>query len=229
MADYPQIQQESNNLNYDGGGSTGGTYTQTVQGGSNSAPVFTPGACTFTAKYTNVARTREKLALIDWTFKYKNQPAVFRYFKSAFNVCLQSNVMDTLSLASFFHPFLSFSSYQKQTFVIDPDTSIDVDTGNFANTLNEVSFILARAYYLPTQKGAARVLFWDYDGNTRYPMGEMMVLTGAVKDDQYWKGWNISSFSNVGHTGPVSNPSLGGITFTNPTESPVKLVVITAN
>jgi hypothetical protein len=202
MADYPQIQQESNNLNYDGGGSTGGTYTQTVQGGSTSAPVFTPGACTFTARYTNVARTREALPLIDWTFKYKNQPAFFKYFKSSFNVCLQSNVMDTLSLASFFHPFLSFSSYQKQTFVIA---------------------------YLPTQKGAARVLFWDYDGNTRYPMGEIMVLTGAVKEDQNWKGWNISSFSNIGHTGPVSNPSLGGITFTNPTESPVKLVVITAN
>lgn len=229
MVDSTQFQQEANNLNYDGGGSTGGTYNQTVQGGSVSSPVFTPGVCTFTTRYTNVALTRDELPLIDWTFKYKNQPAVFRYFKSAFNVCLQSNVMDTLNLSSFFHPFLSFSSYQKQTFVIDGDTSITVDSGNFINTANEVSFILARAYYLPTQKGAARVLFWDYDGNTRYPMGEIMVLTGAVKESQYWRGWGISSFANVGHTGPVANPSLGGITFTNPTSSPVKLVVITAN
>jgi hypothetical protein len=228
MSDYTQFQQESNNLNYDGGSSSGGTYNQTVQGGSNN-PVFTPGVCTFTVRYSNVALTREQLPVIDWTFKYKNQPAVFRYFKSSFNVCLQSNVMDTLNLTSFFHPFLSFSSYQKQTFVIDPDTTIDIDTSNFAQTLNEVSFILARAYYLPTQQGSARVLFWDYGGVRRYPMGEIMVLTGAVKEGSNWRGWDISPFANYGHTGPVSNPSLGGISFTNPTTSPVKLVVITAN
>ena len=217
-----------NSQNYDGGNSLTTSFSGDV-GGGNYSQVTTPGACTFTARYKNVALTRDQLPLIDWTFRYKNQPAVGRFFKSSFNVCLQSDVTETINLSSFFHPFQSFSSYQKQTFVIDPQNTIDIDSGNFANTGNEVSFIFARAYYLPTATESEKVLFWDYSGSERYPMGQIMCLSGAIKFGTPWRGWDINPFVNLGHTGPSANLSIGGISFSNPTGLPVKIVVITAN
>ena len=217
-----------NDQNYDGGNSLTSGFSGDV-GGGNYSQVTSPGACTFETRYKNVALTRDQLPLIDWTFKYKNQPAVGRFFKSAFNVCLQSNVTETINLSSFFHPFQSFSSYQKQTFVIDPQNTIDLDSGNFVNSANQVSFIFARAYYLPTAGEGEKILFWDYSGSERYPMGQVMCLTGAIKNGSAWRGWDINPYINTGHTGPSANLSIGGISFSNPTSLPVKIVVITAN
>lgn len=220
---------DQSNLNFDGGGSIQSGTPVNVQGGVGISSVLTPGACTFSLNYKNVALTRSQLPLIDWTFKYKNQPAVGRFFKSSFNVCLQADVVDSINLSSFFHPLLSFSSYQKQTFVISPLSSINLDSSDFQNSGDEIGFMFARAYYLPTAEADEKVLFWEYGNDQRYPMGQIMCLTGAIKDGSAWRGWKINPFENYGHTGPSSNLSIGGFSFTNPTEKPVKIIVITAN
>jgi hypothetical protein len=220
---------DQSNLNFDGGESLQSGDLVNIQGGVGVSSVLTPGACTFTLNYKNVALNRSQIPLIDWTFKYKNQPAVGRFFKSSFNVCLQADVVDSINLAPFFHPLLSFSSYQKQTFVISPETSIDLDSSDFQNSGDEIGFFFARAYYLPTAENDEKVIFWEYGNNQRYPMGQIMCLSGAIKDGAAWKGWKTNPFETYGHTGPSSNLSLGGFSFTNPTKNAVKLVVITAN
>ena len=220
---------DQSNLNFDGGESNQTGTPVDIQGGVGLSSVLTPGACTFTLNYKNVALNRSQLPLIDWTFKYKNQPAVGRFFKSSFNVCLQADVVDSINLASFFHPLLSFSSYQKQTFVISPETSINLDSSDFQNSGDEIGFLFARAYYLPTAENNEKAIFWEYGNDQRYPMGQIMCLTGAVKDGSAWRGWKINPFETYGHTGPSANLSLGGFSFTNPTSKPVKVVVITAN
>ncbi len=215
--------------NYDfDGGSSSITPSINLSGGSVN-PVFTPGTCTFEVRYSNVAKNRSQLAVINWTFKYGNDPYKLRFFKSSFNVHKQAQVVDSLDLASFFHPLLSFSSYQKQTFVIAPENSITIDTGSFDESDNQMSFVFAKAEYLLNVNPEEKILFWDYGGNQRYPMGEIMALSGAIKQYYPWKGWNISPFENYGHTGPIANPAIGGITFTNPTGNSVRLTILTSN
>ena len=61
--------------------------------------------------------------------------------------------------------------------------------------------LIARAYYLPETPDDQKVLFWDYKANERNIMGEIMVLTGAVKNGAQWRGWDVDHFSTYGHTG----------------------------
>lgn len=217
-----------NNTDFDGGSSSSSGASD-VQGG-NVNPVFVPGVCSFTTRYKNIAKTREQLAIVNWTFKYKNDPYKLRFYNSGFNVQQQSQVVESINLGSFFQPLLVFSTFQKQTFVIAPDTTISVDPGDYSETANQAAFIFARAYYLPEAESPEKFLLWDYGGDERYPMGEIMALSGAVKQSvNPWAGWNMSPFVNPGHTGPIYNPDLGGISFSNITSKPVKLVVITSN
>lgn len=225
------MSNETSIYDFDGGasGASNSSFTADIQG-SNVNPVFTPGTCSFYVKYTNVAKTRDQISLINWTFKYQNDPYKMRFFKSGFNVYKQSQVQDSIDLSSFFHPLLSFSNYQRQTFNLAPQTTVTIDSGGYTETGNQASFIFARAYYLPESPIEKRFLFWDYGGNERYPMGEIMSLSGAVKQSTAeWRGWNMSPFTYYGHTGPIYNPAEGGISFTNPTSSVVRLVVITSN
>ena len=83
-------------------------------------------------------------------------------------------------------------------------------------------------YYLPETPSESKILFWDYKGAERNIMGELMILTGAIKEGYNWKGWDVDPFSTYGHTGNA-NSALGGFIFTNPTDYSVKLTVITAN
>jgi hypothetical protein len=218
----------SDNTDFDGGSSSS-TGSSNVQGGFVN-PVFVPGACAFVTNYKNVAKTRDQLSIINWTFKYKNDPYKLRFFNSGFNVHQQAQVAESINLESFFHPLLVFSTYQKQTFVIAPDTTVSIDPGDYTETANEAGFIFARAYYLPESIASEKFLLWDYGGDERYPMGEIMALSGGVKQGvNSWAGWNMSPFAYYGHTGPIYNPNLGGISFSNITTRPVKLVVITSN
>lgn len=216
------------NIDFDGGSSSS-TGSSDIQGGFVN-PVFVPGVCSFTVRYKNIAQTRDQLAIVNWTFKYKNDPYKLRFYNSGFNVQQQSQVVESINLESFFQPLLVFSTFQKQTFVIAPDTTVSIDPGDYSETANEAAFIFARAYYLPDVGASEKFLLWDYGGDERYPMGEIMALSGAVKQSvNSWAGWNMSPFAYYGHTGPIYNPDLGGISFSNITDNPVKLVVITSN
>ena len=218
-------------MNFEGGSaySTGGDI---FPGGSAGYPLSpmegVTGPQDFVTTYTNIALKKETLERIDATFKDFNQQPEIKFIKESFNVVQQADTLDFLNLADFFHPLQSFSDFQKQTFIIGPRNSVNIDPSGFEGTLGEASMVMARAYYLPETPADEKVLFWDYKGMGRNTMGQFMVLTGAVKEDAHWKGWDLDPFSTYGHTGPA-NLSQGGFTFTKPTDNNVKLTIITAN
>lgn len=214
--------------NFDGGSSEQTGETSII--GGNSEFAISPSGATaeFDIKYTNIAETYPQLELIEATFKRFNDPNEIEFIKESFEVVYQDKTLDKLDVMDFFHPLQSFSNYQKQTFVILPKTSANLDPASFSDTNGEVSFLIAKAEYLPGISIEEKVLFWDYKGNQRNIMGEIMILTGAIKESLPWKGWDVDPFSTYGHTGPA-NSANGGFIFTNPTDSEIQLTVITAN
>lgn len=228
--------------NYDGGSSSqfpGGD--EIYGGGSNfpigpnqyptNQPIQNPlGGPTgaFNMEYRNIALNKNQFKIIDATFQRFNEPIGLKFIKESFDVVYQSQVLDFLDVAEFFHPLQSFSNYQKQTIVINPATSFNLDPGSFTNTNGEISMLIARAEYLPEAKGDDRILFWDYLASQRNIMGGFMVLTGAIKKGYSWKGWDMDPFSTYDHV-DIPNSANGGFIFTNPTSMTVRLTIITAN
>jgi hypothetical protein len=222
---------ESNNLNFNGG-SANSTEGLSIPGGSAGFALDpmqgTTGSQTFSTTYTNIALTKATLPRIDATFRDFNDQPEIRFIKESFNVVQKSDVLDYINVSDFFHPLQSFSDFQKQTFVIGPRNSINLDPSGFEGTSGESSMLIARAYYLPETEEDEKILFWDYKGMSRNVMGQFMILTGAIKEDTHWKGWDLDPFSTYGHTGGA-NSSQGGFIFTNPTDKNVKLTILTAN
>lgn len=222
---------ENNNLNYDGGtaNSVGGVNIPGGSAGFALDPMQgTTGPQIFVTTYTNIALTKATLPRIDATFRDFNDQPQIKFIKESFDVVQQADTLDYLNVAAFFHPLQSFSDFQKQTFVIGPRNSVNLDPSGFEGTSGESSMLIARAYYLPETEEDQKVLFWDYKGMGRNTMGQFMILTGAIKEDTHWKGWDLDPFSTYGHTGNP-NPELGGFVFTNPTDKNVKLTILTAN
>jgi hypothetical protein len=219
--------------NYDGGSSAfpGGNE---ISGGGAGFPISpnqepTNGATgSFKTEYRNIALDTSQFKQIEATFQRFNDPVGIKFIKESFDVVYQSQVLDFIDVAEFFHPLQSFSNYQKQTIIINPTTSFNLDPGSFIDTNGEISMLIARAEYLPEAKHDDRVLFWDYLGSQRNLMGDFMVLTGAIKEGVNWKGWDIDPFSTYNHS-DLPNSANGGFIFTNPTELVVKLTIITAN
>jgi len=221
--------QNSSTYNFDGG--------TAFSSGSDSLPAGSAGypldpmagaSSGFDTVYTNIAITRDTLPRIDATFREFNEKPELKFIKESFVVTQKANTLDYLDVASFFHPLQEFSDFQKQTFEIGPQNSVNIDTGGFEGTSGEASMIVARAYYLPEANSDEKLLFWDYKNGGRNTMGKIMILTGAIKEGTNWKGWDLDPFSTYGHTGPA-NVGEGGISFTNPTNKVVKLTIITAN
>jgi hypothetical protein len=213
---------------YDGGDSLA---SGTDLSGGSSAYALSPVGATgndFFTRYTNVAKLKDQLVLIHETFRRFNTQPSLEFIGDSVVVSRKAEVLDSLSLSDFFHPLLDFSEYQKQTFVINPRTSVNIDNSSFQTTNGEVSMIIAKAEYLPEAKDGDRILFWDYTGSDRNPMGQIMVLTGAVKNGSTWHGWDVNPFSSYGNTGPADT-SNSGLSFTNPTELNVKLTIIIAS
>ena len=221
--------QDIASYNFDGGSafSDGGNQ---IAGGSAGYPLNPMSGTTggFDTLYTNLAINRDSLLRIEATFREFNEKPELRFVKESLVVTQKADTLDYLDIASFFHPLQDFSDFQKQTFTIGPLNSVNIDPGSFEGTLGEASMIVARAYYLPESKADERILFWDYKGNSRNIMGKFMVLTGAIKKDLHWNGWDLDPFSTYGHTGPA-NIGNGGLSFSNPTSKTVKLTIITAN
>lgn len=234
------LENPSNN-NYDGGSSQfpGGNE---IYGGSSNFPIGPKQYPTnqssqnlwggptggFTTEYRNIALNKEQFKIIDATFQRFNELTDIKFIKESFDIVYQSQVLDFLDVAEFFHPLQSFSNYQKQTIIINPETSFNLDPGSFTNTNGEISMLIAKAEYLPEAKNMDRVLFWDYLGSQRNIMGGFMILTGAIKDGYNWKGWDIDPFSTYNHA-DIPNSANGGFIFTNPTGMTVRLTIITAN
>ena len=216
--------------NFDGGSAANTVFNQTVAGGSAGFALSPIQGSTgaFVTQYTNIALTKADLPRVNATFRDFNDQPELRFIKESFRVVRKADTLDTINVADFFHPLQSFSNFQKQTFTIGPNTSANIDPSNFDDTLGEVSMIVARAYYLPEANPQQRLLFWDYKNTGRNPMGEIMILTGAVKDGALWKGWNVDPFTSGSHTG-TPDIAIGGFTFSNPTQWTVKLTILIAN
>jgi hypothetical protein len=221
--------QDISSYNFDGGSALTDGGDQ-IAGGSAGYPLNPMAGASggFETVYTNIAINRDSLPRIEATFREFNEKPELRFIKESLVVTQKAATLDYLDVASFFHPLQDFSDFQKQTFTIGPLNSVNIDSGSFEGTLGEASMIIARAYYLPESAVDERILFWDYKGNSRNIMGKFMVLTGAIKKDLHWKGWDLDPFSTYGHTGPA-NIGNGGLSFTNPTSKTVKLTIITAN
>ena len=225
-----QEENISNSLNFDGGDSGGGgidfpggnsTYAQSPLQGS-------PTGGLFITKYTNIAQTQAQFPRVNATFRDFNIQPALRFSEEKIKVTQRAETLDFLNLVSFFHPIQSFSEFQKQTFVINPRSTINLDPFSFTTTNGEVSLIMARAYYLPEATPESMLLFWDYQGNDRNVMGQIMVLSGSVKNSSAWEGWDLNPFTDVNHTDPA-NISLGGLSFTNPTDLNVKLSILVSS
>ncbi len=221
----------NNNLDFDGGSALS-VGTNNFPGGSAGFALDpmegTTGPQTFVTTYTNIAQKKADLTRVNATFRDFNDQPEIKFIKESFDVIQQADTLDYLDVASFFHPLQSFSDFQKQTFIIGPRNSVNLDPSGFEGTSGEASMLMARAYYLPETEEDEKILFWDYKGMGRNVMGQFMVLTGAIKEDSHWKGWDLDPFSTYGHTGPADSAQ-GGFIFTNPTERNVKLTIITAN
>ena len=202
-----------NTDNFDGGSSLQTGETLVVGGSAGFAITPTGSTAGFKIEYLNIAKQLDELEIIEATFNRFNDPNEIEFIKESFDVVYQDKTLDTLNVVDFFHPLQSFSN---------------LDPSSFTSTNGEVSMLIARANYLPGTPREEKVIFWDYRGSQRNIMGEIMVLTGAIKEDLPWKGWDVDPFSTYGHTGPA-NSANGGFIFTNPTNSEVQLTVITAN
>ncbi len=212
------------------GGSASETGSEFFVGGSAAYPLDPLGGATggFETRYTNIAEVTRDLERIEATFKRFNDPVELEFTKESFTVTQQSQTLNSIDLVDFFHPLQSFSEYQKVSMIIGPRASANLDPGSFYGTTGEVSMLIAKAEYLPETPEDQKVLFWDYKASERNIMGEIMILTGAVKNGSQWRGWDVDPFSTYGHTGNA-NSANGGFIFTNPTDYNVKLTVIAAN
>ena len=213
---------------YGGGASNGATGSNAFFGLGTANPGLKAGQTgPFTTQYTLIANTEGSLRRVNLTFSNFNDPHEVRLFNTSLNVVYQATTDDKLDLVDFFHPIQSFSGYQKQTFVIGPDTSINLDPGDFDTTYGEVSLVMAKADYYADATEDQRVLYWHYNSIERYVMSDFMVLSGQVKPYASWKGWEVyPDVSNqVGFTGAAT----GGFIFSNPTEYSVKLTILTAS
>lgn len=187
-----------------------------------------PGlTATFNTQYTLVALDEAGLNRVNLTFSDFNDPHYVSFYNTSMNVSWQAETLSKLNLSDFFYPVQSFSGYQMQTFIMSPNTSINLDQGDFDTTLGEVGLLVARAEFYADATINQRMLYWQYGGTERYIMADFMMLTGQVKDGQVWKGWQTSNdvSQQVGYTGAAT----GGFIFSNPTEYQVKLMVLTAS
>jgi len=229
LADRDSVQVE----NFDGGNSqSSGIDFSAGDSTYASSPLNDPSGGTasdkFLTRYTNIALNRDQFQRINATFKDFNDPPEVRFIENSIRVVQKAQTLDSLSLVEFFHPLQDFSDYEQQTFVINPRTTVNIDPGGFDTTNGNVSMIFCRAYYLPEATSDQKVLFWEYEGGPRNTMGQIMVLTGGVKNGSSGNGWSVNPFPEYSHTQPPLI-NLGGLSFTNPNDINVKLSIILAS
>ena len=216
-------------LNIDGGSSL--SSGDEISGGDSQYPLSPQGPGStggFLTNYTNIALISKDLKRINATFRRFNDQPKVKFIKEYYSVVRKEETMDKISLAEFFHPLQSFSEYQKQTVIIDPLTTINLDPSSFYSTEGEVSLLVVKAEYLPEAEANEKIIFWDYGDTPRKIMGSIMILSGAIKNGASWHGWDIDPFSDYSHSTPP-DINEGGISFTNPTQKTVKLIILTAN
>ena len=221
--------QDDQILNIDGGNSI--ASGSNLSGGDSSYPLSSqPSGASggFLTTYTNVALTKKDIKRIDATFRRFNDQPKVKFIKEYYSVIRKEETMDKVSLVEFFHPLQSFSDYQKQTVVIDPLTTINLDPSYFNSTEGEVSLIVVKAEYLPEADTNEKMIFWDYGNTPRKIMGSIMILSGSIKNGFPWHGWDVDPFNTYNHSNPPDIND-GGISVTNPTPKTVKLTILITN
>jgi hypothetical protein len=214
-------------LNLEGGDSLDPQFQ--IAGGDSGYYMSNGSTGGFSTEYTNVAQTYTDLRRINATFRRFNDPSNVRFVKEYFCITNKENTLDKILLSEFFHPLQSFSEYQKQTVILDPLTTINLDPSSFYSTGGEVSLILVKAEYLPEAESNERIIFWDYGNAPRKIMGSIMVLSGSVKNGSAWHGWDVNPFESYEESFDLPTIEGGGISFNNPTKKKVKLIILTAS
>jgi hypothetical protein len=210
------------------GGSSTNESPQPLFGEGTAISGLDPGpSATFETRYTLIALNPSGLERVNLTFSDVNDPNNIRFYNTSMNVVWQDVTEQKLNLSDFFYPLQDFSGYQQQTFVISPNTSVNLDQGDFDTTLGEIGLLMARAQFNADAEPEQRLLYWQYGGDDRYIMADFMMLTGQVKNGFPWKGWQTSNnvSQEIGYTGAAT----GGFIFSNPTEYSVKLTILTAS
>lgn len=202
--------------------------TTTLYGGDDEHGLV-PGASASTdIRYRNVATIREQIKIVGLTLQDYNDPREIRFYNTAFNIAYQAQTEEKVDVTNFFHPLQNFSSWQKQTVILSPLSSINLDPGDYENTKGEISFMLVKPVYSPEATLEEQVCFWNYKQSQRFLIGPLLVLSGAIKNGYNWKGWSVSPFPDELQTGSP-DPTLGGFIFSNPTNKTVKLIILTAS
>jgi hypothetical protein len=224
MSQNPNI---GGNLDIFGGSSTNQSPNPIFGEGSAMSGLDPGPSAAFETRYTLMALSPSGLERVNLTFSDVNDPNNIRFYNTSMNVAWQDVTEQKLNLSDFFYPLQDFSGYQQQTFVISPNTSINLDQGDFDTTLGEIGLLMAKAQFNAEAEPGQRLLYWQYGGDDRYIMADFMMLTGQVKNGVSWKGWQTSNnvSEEVGYTGAAT----GGFIFSNPTEYSVKLTILTAN
>lgn len=220
----PDIIEEE--LNLEGGDSLNPGFE--VLGGDSEYYMSNGSTGGFVTNYTNVAQIDTDLKRINATFRRFNDPNEVRFIKEYFCITKKDETFDKISVSEFFHPLQDFSEYQKQTVILDPYTTINLDPSSFYSTEGEVSLIVVKAEYLPEAEYSEKMIFWDYGNTPTKIMGSLMILSGAVKNGASWHGWDVNPFDSYDQT---TQPTIndGGLSFNNPTKNKVKLTILTSN
>lgn len=162
-------------------------------------------------------------------------------FENTFlKVVMGSQTLYSMDLSSFFHPATLRGGNFKKRIYIAPGGDYDLYAGNIGQSQGEVSLIIIRVIrYDKRLDEKEKVIFWEYLGN-KFPIKNLMFLTGKTLDSIKHHGWDLEPYSNVSPSAYQFSPhlhnqttpanySLGGIKINNTTIGEVELEILVMN
>lgn len=221
---------------FDGGDSSQNNGTFLLGGdGSDLLTPYSNPQIGLDQPYTLAGLGNLKFQRVGLTLSRSTRPLKLVFNNSAFKLINGADDIMVFDVSDFFDPSPEYGGYLKQNIDISPYSTFLLNSGNFAETDGEVDFLFLKATYSIEAADHEKVLSWTYKGQTN-PMGKLMILSGAVKENVSWNGWDVEPYDlNPPNTGillfpgiTAPNYSLGGILITNPTKWSVNLKIITS-
>lgn len=223
---------------FNGGSSSSGTGGQILLGGSSS-DVLSPDSnpqVGLIQPLENIGRGPLRFKRVGITLAKSQVPLKLRFNNSAFKVIKGAKDFAVFNVSNFFQPTPYYGGLMKQDVDVAPFGTFLLNAGNFVQPGGQVNFIMFKSTYSIQAEEYEKVLSWTYKGDT-YPMGPLMILSGATKELTPWHGWDLDPYKeeNVPDTGTSVFPGIsqsfyqeGGILITNPTQWSINLKIIIA-
>jgi hypothetical protein len=223
---------------FDGGSSVTGTGGQILFGGSSSdelSPSTNPQVGLI-QPLENLAKSSLRFKRVGITLSKSQVPLKFKFNNGAFKIIKGAKDIAVFNVSDFFEPVPSYGGLMKQEVDVSPFDTYLLNAGNFVHPGGQVNFIMFKCTYSIQAEEYEKVLSWTYKGDT-YPMGKLMILSGATKELTPWNGWDLNPYKedNVPDTGTSVFPGIsqpfyqeGGILITNPTQWSINLKIIIA-